>query len=124
MTSERKRASTPNCDMWTGPPSAGRSHRQNNQQDPDRLAYVLQGISNDGRFFVIVRADISHPDVQSFSPPRLKPGLPVSTYLKNEKDQSVRRVQLEKSLAAADTGSFVPSLSQLDQLIRSLKLNY
>lgn len=58
---------------------------------PDRLAYVFQGISNDGRFFVIVRADISHPDMQRFSPPPVKPGLPVSTYLKNEKDQNVRR---------------------------------
>jgi hypothetical protein len=91
---------------------------------PDRLTYVFQGISNDGRFFVIVRANISHSDVQRFSPPHLKPGLPVSTYLKDEKDQSVRRVQLEKSLAAADSGSFVPSLSQLDQVIRSLKLSY
>jgi hypothetical protein len=91
---------------------------------PDRLAYVFQGISNDGRFFVIVRADISHPDVQRFSPPTLKPGLPVSIYQKNEKDQSLKRAQLEKSLAAADGGSFAPSLSQLDQVIRSLKLSY
>lgn len=91
---------------------------------PDRLAYVFQGISNDGRFFVIMRADISHSDVQRFSPPHLKPGLPVSTYLKDEKDQSVRRGQLEKSLSAADIGSFVPSLSQLDQMIRSFKLSY
>jgi hypothetical protein len=91
---------------------------------PDRLAYVFQGISNDGRFFVIVRTDVSHPDVQRFSPPHLEPGLPVPTYLKNEKDQSVRRVQLEKSLAAAEGGSFVPSLSQLDRVTRSLKLSY
>jgi hypothetical protein len=91
---------------------------------PDRLTYVLEAISNDGRFFVIVRAEVSHPDVQRFSPPQLEPGLPVSAYLKNEKDQSARRAQLQKSLAAADRASFAPSLSQLDQVTRSLKLLY
>lgn len=91
---------------------------------PGRLAYVFQGASNDGRFFVIMRADVSHSDVQRLSPPHLSPGLPVSIYLKNEKDQSVRRVELQKSLAATNGGSFVPSLNQLDGVIRSLKLTY
>ena len=50
-----------------------------------------------GASFCNSRADISHSDVQRFLPPHLKPGLPVSTYLKDEKDQNVKRLQLERA---------------------------
>lgn len=87
------------------------------------LGYVFTGISNDGRYLIVLRADISHPDRKRLLPPRQINGSPGHTWesvdSKVDKEMSL---QLKKTLSAADPASFEPSLDQLDAVIKSLKL--
>lgn len=79
------------------------------------LSYLFEGLSNDGRFFILLRAKTSNPDLEkSFS------------------KQCDRAVQeggapgdddlFQQAAAGASPGSFYPNLDQLDAVIRSLKL--
>ncbi len=87
------------------------------------LGYMFEGISNDGRYFILVRAAIAHPDQKRFLPTRHINGTPPNTWEWSEpKEETEKRLFLEKSLAAADPASFRPNLDQLDAVIRSLKL--
>lgn len=87
------------------------------------LGYRFEGISNDGRYFILIRADISHPDQKRLLPPRQINGTPPKTWESSDpKDETRLRLQLEKSLAGADPVSFQPNLDALDAVVRSLRL--
>jgi hypothetical protein len=86
------------------------------------LGYIFEGISNDGRYFILVRADISHPDQKRLRPPSQINGTPPKTWESPGPHGKEARLQLEKALVASDPASFQPSLDQLDGIIRSLRL--
>lgn len=89
----------------------------------DNLGYIFEGISNDGRYFILIRADISHPDQKRLHPKRQINGPPGHTWESPDpKVDAPARIQLERNLAAAEPASFQPNLDQLDAVIRSLKL--
>ena len=69
------------------------------------MSYILQGISRDGRHFIMLRAQCSHPSLA-------KPGASTPAALR----------EVARRLAAAPPDSFTPSLTQLDAVARSLKL--
>jgi hypothetical protein len=87
------------------------------------LGYVFNGISDDGRYLIVLRADLSHADHKRFMPPRKTMGTPGRTWETSDpKVQTEMRQRLEKSLNTADPASFTPNLNDLDAVIRSLKL--
>jgi len=87
------------------------------------LGYLFEGISNDGRYFILIRADISHPDQKRLRPRRQILGPPGHTWEASDpKLETPARLMLEKALATDDPASFQPSLNELDAVIRSLKL--
>jgi len=81
---------------------------------PGGIAYVVEGLSTDGRFFFIMRAHIDHPDFKRFKP----------TNVTAEGQDLPNRMQLEKSLAAAEPASFMPNLDELDEAARSLVIHH
>ena len=85
---------------------------------PSGLGYVFEGISDDHRFFILVRAPISNSQLQENSP---------AAAHKNPQSKSVQvemRDRLSKALALAPPASFQPDLHQLDSVIESLKLQH
>jgi hypothetical protein len=80
---------------------------------PEKLTYVFQGISNDGRFLFVLRAPISHPELARPSTGDKTP---------NEATGVGARLRLEQRLANVGSASFQPSLDRLDSVIRSLKI--
>jgi hypothetical protein len=87
---------------------------------PDSLTYVFQGISNDGRFFILMRAQVSNLkvgrqlDQECAEKSR---GQDFDAFSKKEMP-----ALFDKEMSAADPASFQPNLDQLDAVIRSLKL--
>ncbi|HYL75378.1 MAG TPA: hypothetical protein VEU96_14295 [Bryobacteraceae bacterium] len=69
------------------------------------LSYILQGVSSDGRYFIMMSAQCSHPSLA-------KPGARTPAALK----------EVARRLTAAAPDSFKPSLTQLDAVARSLRL--
>ena len=69
------------------------------------LSYILQGVSRDGRYFIQLRAQSSHPSLA-------KPGTGTSAALS----------EVKRRLATAPPDSFNPSLTELDAVARSLRL--
>src|SRR5579871_103793 len=87
------------------------------------LGYVFNGISDDGRYLIVLRADLSHADHKRFMPPRKTMGQPGQTWETSDpKVETEMRQRLEKSLNTADPSSFTPNINDLDAVIRSLKL--
>jgi hypothetical protein len=87
------------------------------------LGYIFEGISNDGRYLILIRADISHPDQKRLHPRRPVHGPPGHAWESGDpKLETPARLRLEKALAVADPTSFQPSLNELDAVIRSLRL--
>jgi len=76
----------------------------------DFLAYVVEGITNDGRFFIMMRGGISNPALSRRLDKECQGGAGDMDAIFN------------KEVSAADPASFHPSLDQLDAVIRSLKL--
>jgi hypothetical protein len=78
---------------------------------PD-LGYFFRGLSNDGRYFIMIRARVSHPATQQ-----------VWTADCIADAEAVKLEELlQRNLATAAPSSFQPNLDQLDAVIRSLKL--
>src|SRR5258706_1154390 len=69
------------------------------------MSYILQGLSRDGRLFIMMRAQSSHPSLA-------KPGASTPAALR----------EVARRLAAAEPDSFKPSLAQLDAVACSLHL--
>jgi|SRR5215469_3581697 len=88
----------------------------------DDSAYVFEGISNDGRFFVLMRAAIANPRVAR----RLAQECKTAAEKTPPKDETFFKDQVpemfDKAMSAADPASFQPNLNQLDAVIKSLKL--
>jgi hypothetical protein len=86
------------------------------------LAYVFEGLTNDGRFFILMRAGVSNPQVGQRLEKECTAGAKAAgansdTFFKKEMPAI-----FDRDIAAADPASFKPSLDQLDAVIRSLKL--
>jgi hypothetical protein len=69
------------------------------------ISYILQGVSRDGRHFIMLSAQTSHASVA-------KPGASTPAAMR----------EVARRLAAATPDSFTPSLTQLDAVARSLRL--
>jgi hypothetical protein len=86
------------------------------------LAYVFEGISNDGRFFILMRSPVANLQVsrrldKDCTSGAKTAGAKADSFFKNEMP-----VLFDKAIAGADPASFQPNLDQLDAVIRSLKL--
>jgi hypothetical protein len=87
------------------------------------LGYVFNGITNDGRFLIVVRADISHPDLKRLALVRqIQQAAHGSWESSDPKADAEMRARLEKSLALATPDSFEPNLAMLDAVVKSLRL--
>jgi hypothetical protein len=87
------------------------------------LAYVVQAISDDGRFFVMMRRGISNSQVAR----RLDQKCNTGPNDKGSKEwdsffHKDMQAVFDKEMSAADSASFTPNLDQLDAVIKSLKL--
>lgn len=78
------------------------------------LGYVFEGMSNDGKYFIMLRASVSHPAVQR------RWNQECTT------DEVASRINklLAADLSAASANSFTPSLDQLDAVVHSLKFRH
>ena len=85
---------------------------------PAGLSYVVEGITDDGRFFFRMTGAISHPAQRRLSTDNI---VGVDEPARDRADTH-NRLLLEKALASADPSSFTPNLNDLDAVIRSLKL--
>lgn len=74
------------------------------------MTYVAEGISQNGRYFLLVRAEIAHPAVD---------GLPD---LDDGPELQALKASVAKQLAAASPDSFQPSLRILDGIVASLRI--
>ncbi|HLY99159.1 MAG TPA: hypothetical protein VKT33_08865 [Candidatus Angelobacter sp.] len=81
---------------------------------PGLLGYVFEGISDDGRFFIMIRASIAHPQ-QEHDLVELKQAS------NNPEKETQLRLLLEKTLTAAAPDSFRPNLAELDAVVQSLE---
>jgi hypothetical protein len=92
---------------------------EGNSQDgdyPSGLSFVVEGITNDGKFFFRMTSTIDHPEQKRLS-------TDTAEYeAVRDKADTQNRLLLEKALATADPASFTPNLNDLDSVIRSLKL--
>ena len=88
-------------------------------EDPPHnpMEYVAQGISSDGRYYVMMRAKISHPAVDAEAKTKLPSG-------EKQYAAAVRAVtaRIVPKLEAAAPDSFKPSLAQLDAVFKSLTI--
>jgi hypothetical protein len=74
------------------------------------MTYIAEGISRDGRYFLLVRAEISNPAVD---------GLPD---MEEGPQMEAIKTRVAAKLAAAPAASFKPSLATLDAIVQSIKL--
>jgi hypothetical protein len=91
--------------------------------DGQDSAYVFEGLSDDGRFFILMRAAISNPAVGRQLNQDCVTALDATP--KRNIDELFKKDMpaiFERDMAAADPASFQPNLDQLDAVIRSLKL--
>ncbi len=79
----------------------------------DYLFYTVEGLTDNGRLFFRMQADISHPETKRLNPTTSAPT-----------NDTELRLQLEKALAVAKPDTFTPNLNQLDAVLRSLKLRH
>jgi hypothetical protein len=88
----------------------------------DDSAYVVEGVSNDGRFFVLIRAKLSYPKLAA----KLAQDCETAPGDYSGRDEATferaASALLDKAVSSADPASFRPSLDQLDAVLRSLKL--
>lgn len=89
------------------------------------LGYVFNGISNDGRYLIVLMANLEHADLTRFMPPRKTAGPPGHTWETSDPTvETEMRQKLEKSLSASEPSAFTPNLNDLDAMIRSLKFKF
>jgi hypothetical protein len=80
------------------------------------LAYVFEGTSDDGKYFVLVRAKIENPEAES------RFGSECAAAIKESRDPDLDQIFERDMAAAAD--SFKPHLNKLDAVIRTLKFQH
>ncbi len=91
--------------------------------DGENSAYVFEGISNDSKYFILVRAAISNSPLAD----RLRQDCDASLHQNPKRSidalfEKDMPALFEKDIAGADPASFQPNLDQLDAVVRSLKL--
>jgi hypothetical protein len=85
---------------------------------PGGIAYVFEGLTDDGAFLIRFEAAIDHPQVKILQPNGGK------TDEETARQDDEHRKALEKSLAVAAPSTFSPSLDELDAVVRSLKIKH
>jgi len=89
------------------------------------LGYVFNGITDDGRYLIVMRSDLSHPDQKRFYPVRPRKEGPDGSYeISDPEAETKGRALLEKSLVSAAPSSFAPDLAKLDAVLHSLKIRH
>lgn len=84
---------------------------------PGGLGYSFEGVTDDGRFFLRMTGQISHPALK-----RLEPGnIQGSARAKAIRDN---RQLLEQAITKADPASFTPNLNEVDAMIQSIKIQH
>lgn len=89
-------------------------------QDPpsapaNPLSYILEGISRNGRYLLLIRGEIVHPSLKT------EAELPQDVQQDGPQMQAMRK-QVARTIAKAAPDSFQPNLAQLDAIVRSLQL--
>ena len=106
-------------DGWSGLRWIGQYAQDNGCSFGD-LSYVFEGLTNDGKFFVMMRVDVSNDAVADRLGQECKQGSQGKDFDEFYKKEMTAR--FEREVSSADPASFTPSLDQLDTVIRSLKL--
>jgi hypothetical protein len=76
----------------------------------DPISYAADGITPDGRYFVMIRGSVSHPAIPNAA------SSPAQDQLKDF------RVKLARKLDSAPSTAFTPSLEKLDEMVRSFSI--
>jgi hypothetical protein len=75
----------------------------------DPIGYGADGITPDGRYFVMIRGRVSHPAIPD----------PAHSPERDQVQLKDFREKLARKLDSAPSASFTPSLEQLDDIVRS-----
>ena len=81
------------------------------------LIYTFQGLTNDGEYYVSAILPVSHPELPNEN----------NVFTDQEEEMKDFPTYMEntvKWLNQEATGSFTPDLSKLDEIIRSIEINY
>jgi hypothetical protein len=97
-------------------------HSQDTGCPPGHLAYVFEGISDDGRFFILMRRWIANPQLESRLNKDCAAGLKAAGASSDSFFKAGMPAILDRDVTGTDPASFQPSLDQLDAVIVSLKL--
>jgi len=90
---------------WVG------AYDQTDSGPVDPIAFAADGITPDGRYFVMIRGLVSHPAV------------PNAASIPAERDRLMDfRKNLARKLDSAPPASFTPSLETLDEIVRSFAI--
>jgi hypothetical protein len=81
---------------------------------PGSLGYTFEGISDDGRLFIMVQASLAHEQQKRDLVELEQSG-------NNPETETKLRLLLEKTLTAASTDAFRPNLAELDAVVQSLE---
>jgi hypothetical protein len=83
---------------------------------PGGLDYALEAITNDGRFFLRMTGQISHPELERLNTEN------ISDEAARDKADKENNQLLKKNLERADPASFTPNLNDIDAMIRSIRV--
>jgi hypothetical protein len=83
---------------------------------PGGLGYTFEGVTNDGRFFLRMIGQISHPELKRLDP------INVLEEGARGKAERENRLLLKKIIVKADPASFTPNLNDIDTMIRSIRI--
>ncbi|HKD81529.1 MAG TPA: hypothetical protein VKH81_17685 [Candidatus Angelobacter sp.] len=82
---------------------------------PGGLGYTFEGVTDDGRFFLRMTGQISHPALKRLDPGDTQGPARAKAIREN-------RQLLEQALTKADPASFTPNLNEVDAMIQSIKI--
>ncbi len=83
----------------------------------DPFDYHAQGISRDGRFYLLVLVDISHAATRALQQKIIDQNIP-----SNENRLKTMKEEAERRMTSARPSSFEPDLDRLDAMVRSIRL--
>jgi hypothetical protein len=83
---------------------------------PGGIGYTFEGVTNDGRYFLRMTGQISHPELKRLDTED------ISDETARDKADKEHNQLLEKSLEKAEPGSFTPNLNDIDAMIRSIRI--
>lgn len=89
---------------WVG------TYDQTNSSLVNPIQYAIDGMTPDGRYFVMIRGWVSHPAIPN-----------KESNLEGDKLTELR-AQVARKLDAAPASSFVPDLTKLDEWVRSFAI--